>query len=818
MNITTIKKAINADQIQTGMIDSIHYLSTNSRTIISGIDTLFFAITTSRNDGHNYIENAYEKGVRNFVISKNTFDKKYTDANFLLVNDTLDALQRLAAFVRKNFQGSVIGITGSNGKTIVKEWLSNLLAIKNTIVRNPQSYNSQTGVPLSTWLLNEPADFAILEAGISEPGEMVKLEPIISPEVGIFTNIGEAHQSNFSSINEKVEEKLRLFSNCKKLIYCADYREIDEAIQQNSKSEIFSWSAKNNKAFIQVQQIKFQCHTEISFSFQSEFYSVQIPFTDSASVENATHCLVALVVLEKAEQKQLQHFSELQPVAMRLEIKQGANNCLIINDSYNADLNSLNIALDVLDQQASVQIITKTLILSDIYFSSKNDKELYSEVSKIVSNRKINRFIGIGENLQKFAYLFNKQATFYTNTKEFLNEIDVNIFQDEAILLKGSRLFEFDNIAALLQNKVHETVLEIDLTAMLHNLNYFRSKLNPETKIMVMVKAFSYGAGTAEIARFLEFHKVNYLAVAIADEGIALRKSGVTTPIIVMNPEHHSFDLMIQHQLEPNIYSQRVLSDFLKVAQRNATIDFPIHLKIDTGMNRLGFSNSKEIETAVQQLVKEKSVHIKSVFSHLVGSDDAKLDDFTKAQKEKFETACQSIYSITKYPFDKHLLNSGGIERFPNFQFNMVRLGLGLYGLGVSEKQRLEIVGTLKTTISQIRTVKKGESVGYSRAQFAEKDIKIGVLPIGYADGINRRLGNGNGAFKYKNQEIKTVGNICMDMCMVDLSETNAQEGETVIIFGKTHSPEKLAKNSETISYEIISTISQRVKRIYYQE
>lgn len=818
MKISSIIQAIDAHQIQSGTVDTISYLSTNSRTIISGNDTLFFAIPTQRNDGHNYIENAYLKGARNFVVSKKINCSTFTGATFLLVKNTLNALQTLTSKVRTNFKGTVIGVTGSNGKTIVKEWLSNLLALKNSIIRNPQSYNSQTGVPLSAWLLNEPADFAILEAGISEVGEMKKLAPIIQPEIGIFTNIGEAHQANFSSIEEKIEEKLKLFSNSKKIIYCTDHKEIDHIIQQHSYLQAFSWSAKNNKANVQVQQKKGIETTELIATYNTKVYSSEIPFTDAASIENATHCLVALILLEKAGLKELNHFKNLQPVAMRLEIKQGSNNCLVINDSYNADLNSLNIALDVLNQQASKQTITKTLILSDIYFSSKIDEELYTEVAKIISKREINRFIGIGKNLQKFSYLFAKNAEFFADTNRFINTFHTNQFRNEAILLKGSRSFEFDNIAAILQNKVHETVLEIDLTAMLNNLNYFRSKLKPATKIMVMVKAFSYGAGTAEIARFLEFHKVDYLAVAIADEGITLRNAGVSTPIIVMNPERHSFDLMIQHQLEPNIYSVRVLNDFLVAAKRNATQDFPVHLKIDTGMNRLGFTDTAEIEESVHQLVQDKSVHIKSVFSHLVGSDDEQFDNFTEQQKNKFEAVCNRIHSITGYYFDKHLLNSGGIERFPQYQFEMVRLGLGLYGLGISENQPLEIVGTLKTTISQIRTVKKGESIGYSRAQFAEKEIKIGILPIGYADGINRRLGKGNGSFKYKNKEVKTVGNICMDMCMVDLTNTDAKEGDTVIIFGKTHSPEKLALKSETISYEIISTISQRVKRIYYQE
>ena len=694
-----------------------------------------------------------------------------------------------------------------------------MLTVDHSVVRNPQSYNSQTGVPLSAWLLNEQADFAVLEAGISEVGEMDKLASIIQPEIGIFTNIGEAHQANFETIQQKIEEKLKLFNNCEQLIYCADQAEIGEAIQQQKTIKTFTWSAKGKQTDVQVlEQKATKIGTKINLQQQANNYSIEIPFSDAASIENAIHCLVALIALGKVNPQILEQFSVLQPVAMRMEMKQGANNCLIINDSYNADLNSLNIALDVLDQQASMQTMTKTVILSDIYFSSKSDEQLYASVAKIIDKRKVDKFIGIGANLQKFASFFHNNATFYQTTSAFLQNIDRNSFSNEAILLKGSRLFEFDSIAASLQNKVHETVLEIDLSAMLNNLNYFRSKLKPETKIMVMVKAFSYGAGTSEIARFLEFHKVDYLAVAIADEGIALRNAGVKTPIIVMNPEHHSFDLMIQHQLEPNIYSQKVLSEFLLVAKRNATQNFPIHLKIDTGMNRLGFSEIEAIERALTQIKSEKTVHIESVFTHLVGADNSTFDDFTQQQIQRFKAVCKTISAACQYHFDKHVLNSGGIERFTENQFDMVRLGLGLYGLGINEKQPLELVGTLRTTISQIRTVQKGESIGYSRAQFADRTMKIGILPIGYADGINRHLGKGNGTFKYKNQEIKTVGNICMDMCMVDLTETDAQEGDKVVIFGKNHSPEILAKQIDTISYEIISTISQRVKRIYFQE
>jgi alanine racemase len=819
----SIASIINAEILQQPSKMAINYLSTDSRTIVYGPETLFFALVTDRNDGHVYIRKAYEKGVRCFVISN--AKKKiehYPDANFFLVGDTLDALHKLAKWKRDNYVGNVIGITGSNGKTIVKEWLSELLVDDYHIVRSPKSYNSQIGVPHSVWLLQNDADMAFIEAGISQPGEMEKLEKIIQPRYGIITNIGEAHQSNFESVEQKTAEKLKLFKNSEVIIYRKDYSLIDNMVQEMVQERgvcPVSWSMMDETAdlFIYfVQKIPGGCG--IVGQVQEKQYAISIPFSDDASVENAITCLAALIAIGKDQDQILNRFSTLQPVAMRMEMKQGINQCMVINDSYNSDLNSLSIALDTLDQQASEDFMPKTLILSDIYYSPKSDAELYAEVAQLVKLRSIERFIGIGPNLKRNAHLFGENASFYSSTADFLSKLTSIGLQNEVILLKGAREFQFDQIASLLQMKAHETVLEIDLSALIHNLNHFRSKLKKGTKIMAMVKAFSYGSGMAEIARLLEFHQVEYLAVAIADEGVALRKAGISIPIVVMNPEEHSFDTMFEHLLEPNIYSTRLLDQFLTSAQRNAVCNFPIHVKIDTGMKRLGFENEEELKYLLEKVKRGNVLHISSVFTHLAASDEAVEDDFTQIQLHRFEKLSNVIQNGTDYHVMRHALNSAGIERFTNYQFEMVRLGIGLYGISYVDQSKLENVSTLKTTISQIRTVKKGETIGYGRKGMATDDIQIATLPIGYADGFNRRLSNGVGKVWINGQLAPVIGNVCMDMCMVDVTGIDAKEGDRVVVFGKEYPPAEMAAALGTIPYEIFTSISQRVKRVYFQE
>lgn len=826
MNVFTnhsVVPIIQATFLQKADELSVIYLSTDSRTIVSGPETLFFALVTDRNNGHDYIRKAYEKGVRSFVISNEKKNLvKYTDATFLLVENTLDALQKLAAYRRSKFEGNVIGITGSNGKTIVKEWLSELLVDDYKIIRSPKSYNSQIGVPQSVWLLNEYADMAFIEAGISQPGEMERLQKIIKPRYGIITNIGEAHQSNFESIDQKVAEKLKLFEESEVIIYCKDYSNIDQAVQKMVEEKGIcpvSWSMMDETAdlFIYfVQKIPEGCG--IIGQVKEKQYAISIPFSDDASVENAITCLAALIAFGKEQDQILNRFSTLMPVAMRMEIKQGINQCIIINDSYNSDINSLSIALDTLDQQASQGFMPKTLILSDIYFSSKSDEELYREVAQLIKLRSIERFIGIGGNLKKHHGFFPENASFYSSTADFLSSLTSIGLQNEVILLKGAREYHFDQIASLLQAKAHETVLEIDMSALIHNLNYFRSKLKKETKIMAMVKAFSYGSGMAEIARLLEFHQVNYLAVAIADEGVALRKAGISIPIVIMNPEEHSFDMMFEHLLEPNIYSTRLLEQFLNSAQRNAVCNFPIHVKIDTGMKRLGLESEEEIKFLLEKVKRGNVLHISSVFTHLAVSDDPGEDGFTQIQFHRFEKLAKIIQDHTGHHVMLHALNSAGIERFTNKQYDMVRLGIGLYGVSQVNQAALENVSTLKTTVSQIRTVIKGETVGYGRKGNAAKDMQIATLPIGYADGFNRRLSNGAGKVWINGKLVPVVGNICMDMCMVDVTGIDAKEGDRVVIFGKEYPPSEMAKALDTIPYEVFTSVSQRVKRVYFQE
>ena len=825
MKITNLSIApiIDAKVLRSDKELKISYLSTDSRTIVSGKETLFFALVTQRNDGHQYMRKAYEKGVRSFVISSERKNlDNYPGASILLVGDTLKALHDLATWRRNNFTGNVIGITGSNGKTIAKEWLSELLVDDYHIIRSPKSYNSQVGVPHSVWLLNNDADMAFFEAGISQPGEMDKLQAIIQPRYGIITNIGEAHQANFESINQKIDEKLKLFIDSEVIIYRKDYTLIDEAVHRMMEKRPIvqkSWSMMDETAdlFIYfVQKVPEGCG--IIGQVQDKQYAISIPFSDDASVENAITCLAALIAIGKDQDQILNRFSTLQPIAMRMEIKQGINQCIIINDSYNNDLNSLSIALDTLDQQASQDFMPKTLVLSDIFFSSKTDEALYAEVAQLVKLRSIERFIGVGPNLKRNSHLFAEGSLFFSSTADFLSKLTSIGLQNEVVLLKGAREFHFDQIASVLQAKAHEKVLEINLSALINNLNHFKGLLKPGVKTMAMVKAFSYGSGMAEVSRLLEFHQVNYLAVAIADEGVSLRKAGISIPIVVMNPEEHSFDTMFEHMLEPNIYSTRLLDQFMNSAQRNAVCNFPIHVKIDTGMRRLGFENEEEIRYLPDKVKRGKVLHISSVFTHLAASDDPDEDNFTQIQFHRFDKLAKIIQNNTDHHVMKHALNSAGVERFPNNQYDMVRLGIGLYGISAVNPEFLETVSTLKTTISQIRTVPKGESIGYSRKGIAQHDMKIATLPIGYADGFNRRLSNGVGKVWINGQLAPVVGNVCMDMCMIDLSLIEVSEGDRVIVFGAEYPATELAKLLGTIPYEVFTSVSQRVKRVYYQE
>jgi len=791
----------------------------DSRNIISSSNTLFFALSGDRHDGHNFIEDLYNRGIFNFVVEnlpENHFN--FPKANFLVVKDTLKALQDLAAFHRGRFNYPVIGITGSNGKTIVKEWFYHLMNGKKPLIRNPKSYNSQVGVPLSVWLMDNMYDLAVFEAGISLPGEMEKLQKIIAPGIGLITNIGASHQENFRDYKQKVEEKLKLFIDSDKIIYSKDMEVIDESIQNDpnlSKKEIFTWSKKTDADLrVEIQQNTFN-QTIIEYQYKGKKDKVTIPFIDKASVEDAIHVIALICVAGFDPVEFKDKLDTLPRVAMRMELKRGVNSCTVINDSYNSDLNSLDIALNYLDQQT--QHKHKTLILSDILQSGKTDKDLYVEVAELLKKFSINKLIGIGNSISAQREQFTLNKVFYPSTKDFLEDFNTDDFNDEAVLLKGSRNFQFEKISSVLEEKAHRTVLEINLNALVHNLNYFRSKLKPKTMIMAMVKALSYGSGTFEIANILQYQRVDYLGVAFADEGVALREAGIKTPIIVMNPEQNSFDLMLKHKLEPEIYSFKVLEEFKKEVKKANLRKYSIHLKLDTGMNRLGFVEH-QIPKLTEYLKASDELKIVSVFSHLAASDENVHDHFTHEQIQLFSKLSDKIVGSFNHKIIRHISNSAGIERFPKAQFDMVRLGIGLYGISATGQNQLEVVSTLKSTVIQVKQVSKGQTVGYSRKGKAEKDITIAIVPVGYADGLNRQLSNGNGKLSINGFLVPIIGNICMDMCMVDITDCNIHEGDEVIVFGKEQPVAELANILKTIPYEIFTSVSSRVKRIYFQE
>ena len=816
--ISEIAKIINA-QSTIHQDCEIKYLLIDSRNVVTTKNTLFFAISGKRHNGHEYIEELYEKGIRNFIVEKiSEKNKKYKDVNFLFVKSVLNALQQLVSAHRSKFAYPVLGITGSNGKTIVKEWIYHVLQGERQIIRNPKSYNSQVGVPLSVWLMEKSFDLAVFEAGISQPGEMEHLQKIIQPTIGLITNIGEPHQKNFNNKEQKTSEKLKLFKNTDFLIYCKDHEIIEKELNQNSAfsdKKTFTWSFNTDADLKIISVDKSESKSIISFEFSEKTDNIIIPFTDNASIEDAIHTLAFVYALKVDVEVIKQKFESLPTVAMRMELKKGINNCTLINDTYNSDINSLSIALNYLDQQNQHKI--KTLILSDILQSGKNDEVLYKEVAALLDKFKVDRLIGIGEAISRQSQLFKIKSQFYKTTEEFLKEISIHRFSDEAILIKGSRSFYFEDISKALEEKAHRTVLEINLNSMVHNLNYFKSLLNSKTKIMVMVKALSYGSGTHEIANILQYQRVDYLGVAFADEGVSLRQAGIKTPIIVMNPEQNSFDLMLEHRLEPEIYNLKILRQFISIVEKSGLKNYPVHIKIDTGMHRLGFVED-DINTLLKDLEETNALKVSTIFSHLAASDEEVHDDFTTQQISVFKKYSDKIMDGLGYKATRHILNSAGIERFPDTQFEMVRLGIGLYGISAVHQEHLETVSTLKSTVIQVKQISKNETIGYSRKGIAKKDMTIAVIPIGYADGLNRKLSNGKGKLYVNGCYVPIVGNICMDMCMVDITGCNIHEGDEIIVFGKERSVIELANTLETIPYEIFTSVSTRVKRVYYQE
>ncbi len=806
---------------------SIRHLLIDSRKLASSDEALFFAIRGERHDGHQFIEDLYVRGLRNFVVEQMPqHAEQFADAAFLLVANTTAALQQLAAHHRSRFTYPVVAVTGSNGKTIVKEWLWQILRDQYNIVRSPKSFNSQVGVPLSVWQMSEEHSLAIFEAGISRAGEMERLEKIIQPTIGLLTNIGAAHDENFSDRVQKTNEKLNLLTHCQTIICCKDDLAVWGLLVNNERFQsvhVFSWSRKT-KADLQISRVEQQAgETTIQGVYQNRFLKIRIPFSDAASVENAIHCWALALSLGVADEVIEKQMPQLHAVAMRLELKQGVNNCSVINDSYNSDLGSLAVALDFLNQQQ--QHAKRTLILSDILQSGRDEKQLYREVADLLQSKGINRIIGIGDALNRCRDFFaGMEHAFYATTDDFLNQFHSSDFHNETILLKGARLFGFEAISKVLQQKAHETVLEIDLGAMIHNLNYFRSRINAGTRIMAMVKAFSYGSGSFEVANVLQFHRVDYLAVAYADEGIELRRAGISLPIMVMNPEEQSFESMIRFGLEPEIYSFRVLQQFdealRRYKQQHPDLQpVAVHVKLDTGMRRLGFEE-KELNELIVRLKNNKLIRVCAVFSHLAATDEEEHDAYTRQQIKQFLSMSDLLRSHFDYRIMRHILNSAGIVRFPDAQLDMVRLGIGLYGIGVSDEEQTHLrqVSTLKTTISQLRTVPAGETIGYSRRGVAHANMRIATVPIGYADGLSRKLSRGQGKMWVNGKAAPIVGNVCMDMCMIDVTAIVCAEGDEVIVFGVDHPIQEIARDMETIPYEVLTNVSGRVKRVYWQE
>ena len=796
----------------------IGWLLTDSRSLCFPEETLFFALRSARNDGHRYIADLYRRGVRNFVVEAKGYDDFLPGANFLIVPSPLAALQRLAERHRDEFDVPIIGITGSNGKTMVKEWLYQLLLPSQKIVRSPRSYNSQIGVPLSVWLLNEQTEVGIFEAGISQPGEMFALRDIIQPTIGVFTSLGTAHQENFRSMEEKCMEKLELMHDTEAMVYCSDNDTVSRCIRRMQyKGEKIAWSQCDEQAALFVKSTTSLPHsTRITYIWKDEENCFEIPFIDEASVEDVITCAAVALYMGLTPAQLADRMPRLEPVAMRLEVKEGQRGCVLINDSYNSDVNSLDIALDFMNRREAAK---KTLILSDIFQTGTSPEALYAQVSDLAVKRGIDKFIGIGSELAAQADKIQiADKLFFADVPHFLSSEAFATLRDELILLKGSRSFGFDQITEQLEQKVHETILEVNLNSVVENLNYYRSFLKSETKMVCMIKADAYGAGAVEIAKTLQDQRVDYLAVAVADEGVTLRKAGITANIMIMNPEMTAFKTMFDYELEPEVYSFRLMEALIKAARKEGITGWPVHIKFDTGMHRLGFDPVEDIDELIDHLVHQQAIIPRSVFSHFVGSDSDGFDDFSARQFALFEEGSRKLQSAFPHHILRHMDNSAGIEHFPERQMDMCRLGIGLYGVDPRDNRILHTVSTLKTTILQLRHVPKGETVGYSRKGKIERNSVIAAIPIGYADGLNRHLGNRHGYCLVNGQKAEYVGNICMDVAMIDVTDIPCLEGDQVEIFGEHLPVTQLSDELDTIPYEVLTGVSNRVKRVYFQD
>lgn len=789
--------------------NTITHLLTDSRKAHRFSESLFFAVSGERHDGHDYLQFLYKEGVKQFVVEKAVEIPDFK-GNMIVVDNCIDALQKIAGHHRAQFDIPVVGITGSNGKTIVKEWLFAMLSPFINVVRSPKSYNSQLGVPLSLWEINSKHELGIFEAGISQPDEMQKLESIIKPSIGILTNIGTAHDEGFESRQEKLQEKLKLFSHCDSIIYCKDHQL--KSLELVNKG--FSWGSTDDCNFQVTSLISRDGTSLLDAAMDSQKYRLIIPFADQSSLENTLHC-VAFMASQGYEEDRIQAgINRLQKVNMRLALKKGINQCYLIDDSYNNDLAGLQMAVDFLTNQK--QRVKKTIILSDIPQSGLLPDALYKKAGEIIDQAHIDKFIGIGPKMEKHKAYFNDDASFYSSTEDFLKHHDNSQFSQEVVLIKGARAFTFENIVKRLEEQVHGTLLEINLDSLTANLNFYRSQLQRGTKLMVMVKAFAYGSGGLEVANLLQYHQVDYLGVAYTDEGVALRKGGIRLPVMVMNPSVDTFEKLTLFDLEPEIYSFRILEQYIQYLKGSKA---GVHIKLDTGMRRLGFALD-EMGKLKEVLDKHPNIEVRSIFSHLAGADESTHNEYSIQQATTFDTMSNKLTTdLTQKPI-RHLLNSAGILRFPEYHLDMVRLGIGLYGLEANNKQQdqLQTISTLKTIISQIKEIKKGETIGYGRKGHATEDMTIATIAIGYADGFSRAFSNGVGKVCVKGSHVPVVGNVCMDMTMIDVTGLEVMEGDEVEIFGRNISISELAQNINTIPYEILTNVSQRVKRVFYTE
>lgn len=780
--------------ILTGRNSRIERIITDSRNPFDPTATLFVAIRGNNHNGHDYIPTLYQEGVRAFLIDSEIDTSRYPEAGFVRCDNSIQALQKLASSHRDRFKGTLVAITGSNGKTVTKEWIAQLCPPGIKLFRSPRSYNSQIGVALSLLMIEGDEQLAIIEAGISEPGEMERLEAMIRPDIGIFTNLGDAHQEHFTSLEQKLSEKLILFRHARTILYNAGDQWVTDQIACTYADHKLCAVDPN--------------HYDLS----------TLPYRDQASLENAAKAIALYDILGYNLKSILATLPSLQSVAMRMELKEGINGCKLINDSYNSDINSLAVSLDYLASVAGGQ--PKVLILSDIRQSGLPAEKLYEQVAALLHTKGINTLIGIGEEISRHAGLFDCDKHFFHNTEAFLHGYNRVFFVNKSILLKGSRAFGFEKISHALEQRTHTTVLEVNLDNMIHNLNYYRSLLRPNVRIMIMDKASGYGTGTYEVASMLQHQGVSFLAVAFADEGVTLREAGITMPIVVLNADADSFEVMIDYHLEPEIYSFSSLEAFAQAARRHGETRYPIHIKLDTGMHRLGFMEP-DIDGVIAALRNQQTLYIRTIFTHLAGSDEQQHDEFTRSQIARYTAMSDRL--VTAFPNEhiiRHLCNTAGIERFPDAQFDMVRLGIGLYGVGFTHQEQLLPVSTLRSRIVQIKELQPGETVGYGRWGKITHPTRTATVPIGYADGLDRHLSRGAWSMLVNGKPAPIIGNICMDTCMLDITGIEAKEGDPVTIFGSEpgNTVTDMANVLGTIPYEIMTSISTRVKRIYTKE